>query len=134
MTGLKMANSTQEKYLWDMIDVDMQTVSVCPVITVKAHRMLRTSRKGVENKTINITVLLQKILLEMCSGFPISITKLGELQRRSPNTWNDFIRRIMKLRLLIKRDSLRAGTIKVIWKKWAKDDCSPFLIVKELET
>lgn len=50
MLGSKIANVMQEKYLYDMVHISMKTVSVHSVIIIKANRMLRSSRKGVENK------------------------------------------------------------------------------------
>jgi len=90
------------------MDIDMKTMSVCSVIFVKANRMLRTSREGVENKTVNITVLLHKSFLWTCLPHYIQfwplflnldITKPGRLERRNPNAWNHFSTRMKKLRL-----------------------------------
>ncbi|CAM4594941.1 unnamed protein product [Lepidochelys kempii] len=92
MMGSKLAVTTQERDLGVIVDSSLKTSTQCAAAVKKANRLLDIIKKGIDNKTENITLPLYKYMvhphLEYCVQMWLphrkkDILELEKVQKRA---------------------------------------------------
>ena len=101
MMGTNLATTTRERDLGDIVDSSLKTSTQCAAAVEKANRMLGIIKKGIENKTKNILLLLYKSMvcphLEYCvQMWPphlkkdiLALEKVQKRQQKLLGFWNE---------------------------------------------